>query len=55
MTHIGFLMGWMFSVAATWTLGLFLTGKYHWYVVVVKDSFIAFLVAGFIIAAFVGR
>ena len=52
---MAFLLGWVFSVVATWALGLFLTGKYHWYAVLVKDFFITFLVFGFTLAVFVGR
>ena len=52
---MAFLLAWMLSPAATWGLGLFLTGKYHWYAVVVKDSFITILVAGLLVSAAVGR
>jgi hypothetical protein len=52
---MGFLLGWLSSVAVTMFLGMFLTGKYHWYTVLIKDCVIAVTIAGFIIAAFIGR
>ncbi|KAF8243118.1 hypothetical protein K440DRAFT_637818 [Wilcoxina mikolae CBS 423.85] len=55
VTQMGFLLSWFLSVIVTAMLGTFLTGKYHWYAILINDAVITLIIAGFIIAAFIGR
>ncbi|KAF8543174.1 hypothetical protein BDD12DRAFT_726849 [Trichophaea hybrida] len=55
LVQLSFLLLWIMSLFLTWISGYFLTGKYRWYAILIKDFIIALIIWGLIIAAFVGR